>query len=147
MTVEFRREAAANCRAAAQNRRWLIHDRSRQQLADLAAIRQFLMSRGHTRLGLVGSSMGGFAAAWFARQNPDAVVGCVLLAPAFGFLDRRWGRLTREEREAWRRTGRLRVTNEWVDAEIGYGLVEERAKFRPADLADEWRTPALIFQQ
>jgi alpha-beta hydrolase superfamily lysophospholipase len=114
-------------------------------LDDLAAVRQFLTSHGHARLGLVGSSMGGFAAAWFARQNPDAVVGCVMLAPALGFLDRRWGRLTREEREAWRRTGRLRVTNDWVDAEVGYGLVEERGRFRPADLADGWRTPALIF--
>lgn len=114
-------------------------------LDDLAAIRQFLADRGHTRLGLVGSSMGGFAAAWFARRHPDAVVGCVFLAPAFGFLDRRWGRLTRDEREAWRRTGRLRVTNSWVDTEVGYGLIEERAQFRPDDLADGWRTPALIF--
>jgi alpha-beta hydrolase superfamily lysophospholipase len=114
-------------------------------LDDLASVRQFLLSRGHTRLGLVGSSMGGFAAAWFTAHNPDAVVGCVLLAPAFGFLDRRWGRLTRDEREAWRNTGRLRVTNDWVDTEIGYGLVEERARFRPADLAAGWRTPALIF--
>src|SRR5436305_11497621 len=39
-------------------------------LDDLAAVRRFLMSRGHTRLGLVGSSMGGFAAAWFAVNNP-----------------------------------------------------------------------------
>jgi alpha-beta hydrolase superfamily lysophospholipase len=114
-------------------------------LDDLAAVRGFLAGRGHARLGLVGSSMGGFAAAWFARLNPDAVVGCVLLAPAFGFLDRQWGRLTRAERAEWRRTGRLRVTNEWVDAEIGYGLVEERARFRPRDLAAGWRTPALIF--
>jgi pimeloyl-ACP methyl ester carboxylesterase len=114
-------------------------------LDDLAAVRDFLAGREHARLGLVGSSMGGFAAAWSARLHPDAVLGCVLLAPAFGFLERRWGRLTRAELVEWRRTGRLRVTNEWVDAEIGYGLVEERDRFRPRDLAAGWRTPALIF--
>src|SRR6185437_12706019 len=93
-----------------------MHDlRASGLLEDLAAVRDFLTSRGHARLGLVGSSMGGFAAAWFAMAHPEAVVGCVLLAPAFGFLDRRWGRLTRDQFAEWRRTGRLRVKYEWVD--------------------------------
>jgi pimeloyl-ACP methyl ester carboxylesterase len=114
-------------------------------LAELAAICGFLGERGHTQLGLVGSSMGGFAAAWFARRHPEVVLGVVLLAPAFGFLRRRWERLTPDEREDWRRTGRLQVTNDWVDTEIGYGLVEERDQFRPEDLAASWTTPALVF--
>jgi pimeloyl-ACP methyl ester carboxylesterase len=123
-----------------------MHDlRASGLLIELGAIRHFLGEKGHARLGLVGSSMGGFAAAWFAKKHPEAVVGCVLLAPAFGFLHRRWDRLTAAEREAWRRTGRLRVTNDWVDAEIGYGLIEERDRFRPEDLAAGWRTPTLIF--
>ncbi|HEX4611604.1 MAG TPA: alpha/beta fold hydrolase, partial [Urbifossiella sp.] len=110
-------------------------------LADLGAIASFLVSKGHTRLGLVGSSMGGFAAAWFAAAHTDSVVGCVLLAPAFGFIPRRWDKLTKAEREDWKRTGRLRVKNQWVDTEIGYALAEERDQFRPADLAAKWRTP------
>jgi uncharacterized protein len=114
-------------------------------LADLAEIRRFLADRGHIRLGLVGSSMGGFAAAWFARRHPDAVVGCVLVAPAFGFLERKWSALTDAEREEWRRTGRRRFRSEWVDAELGYGLVEERADFPPDQLTAGWATPALLF--
>jgi pimeloyl-ACP methyl ester carboxylesterase len=114
-------------------------------LEDLAAVRAWLAERGHTRLGLVGSSMGGFASAWFAKGCPEAVIGCVLLAPAFGFLDRRWEGLTPEERDEWRRTGRRRVTNAWVDVEIGYGLVEERERFAPRHLVRDWRTPALLF--
>ena len=89
--------------------------------------------------------MGAFAAAWFALQYPESVVGCVLLAPAFGFLERRWERLTPAEREEWKKADRLRVTNDWVDVEIGYGLIEEREQFRLADLAAKWRTPTLIF--
>src|SRR5437763_97339 len=114
-------------------------------LADLAEIRRFLADRGHARLGLVGSSMGGFAAAWFAKRNPDAVVGCVLVAPAFGFLERKWAALTDAERDEWRRTGRRRFRSAWVDAELGYGLVEERADFTPAQLTTGWATPALLF--
>jgi alpha-beta hydrolase superfamily lysophospholipase len=123
-----------------------MHDlRASRLLEDLAAVRDFLAARGHTRLGLIGSSMGAFASAWFARRNPGAVVGCVLLAPAFAFLGRRWDRLTEAERAEWQRTDRLRVKNEWVDVEIGYGLVAEREAFRAADLADGWETPLLIF--
>jgi alpha-beta hydrolase superfamily lysophospholipase len=121
--------------------------RAGRLLEDLGAVRDFLAGHGHTRLGLVGSSMGGFASAWFAKQNPDTVVGCVLLAPAFGWLDRRWNGLTEAERAEWHRTGRRRVTNDWVDVEIGYGLVEEadRDRFAPKRLVSGWRTPALLF--
>ena len=114
-------------------------------LTDLAAIRHFLAARGHTRIGLVGSSMGGFAASWSAVRSPEAVVGCVLLAPAFGFLRRRWERLTEDGRANWERTGRLRVKNDWVDTEVGYGLAEERDQFQLEDLAAAWRAPTLIF--
>ena len=96
-----------------------------------------LADRGHTRLGLVGSSMGGFASAWFARQNPR-VVGCVLLAPAFGFLERRWNRLTDAERASgsapagcgYERLGRHRNR---LRAGRGAGAVP------PGDLAAGWR--------
>jgi alpha-beta hydrolase superfamily lysophospholipase len=114
-------------------------------LEDLAAVRDWLAERGHRRLGLVGSSMGGFAAAWFATQNPACVVGCGFVAPGFGFIDRRWDALTADERAEWERTGRRRVTNEWVDVELGYGLVAERERFAPRQLVRDWRTPALLF--
>ena len=66
-------------------------------------------------------------------------------SPAFEFLERRWERLTPAEREEWQRTDRLRFRNEWVDVEIGYGLVAEREQFRSQDLARDYRTPTLIF--
>ena len=114
-------------------------------LEDLEAVRDFLVARGHSRLGLVGSSMGGFAAGWFAVRHPEAVTGCVLLAPAFRFLERRFAGLTDAELDEWQRTGVRRMRNEWVDVEVGYGLLEERAAFAPDDLARRWRTPTLIF--
>jgi uncharacterized protein len=113
-------------------------------MEDLDAVRTLLVGRGYSRLGLVGSSMGGFAAGWFAVRHPDAVTGCVLLAPAFRFLDRRSAGLTDAELDEWRRAGVRRVTNEWVDVEVGYGLVAERAAFAPDDLAARWQTPTLI---
>src|SRR5262249_58547348 len=37
------------------------------------------------------------------------------------------------------------VKNQWLDVEVGYGLLEERDAFDPAQLAARWRSPALIF--
>ena len=39
--------------------------RASRLLEDLAAVRHYLIGRGIRRLGLVGSSMGAFASAWF----------------------------------------------------------------------------------
>jgi uncharacterized protein len=114
-------------------------------LEDLAAIRGFLGSQGHTRIGFVGSSMGAFASAWFTLRHPEAVAGCVFVAPGFSFLERRWNNLTAAGREAWKRTGKLHVTNDWVDTEIGYCLPADREMYRPRILAAGWRTPALLF--
>jgi len=114
-------------------------------LEDLFAVQIFLAERGYPRFALVGSSMGGFAAAWFAVQMPEVIDACVLIAPAFRFLHRRWEELTDSERSEWARSRVRRVRNEWVDVEIGYPLVAERATFDPQDLARRWQTPLLIY--
>lgn len=137
--------AAFDFRGHGESTGTMLDLRATRLLEDLSAIRDWLAARGHARVGLVGSSMGGFAAAWFAKRHPGAVAGCVLLAPAFGFLDRRWDKLTPDEQEEWRRTGKRRVQSDWVDAEVGFGLVEERAAFAPKELVRDWRTPALLF--
>jgi pimeloyl-ACP methyl ester carboxylesterase len=137
--------AAFNFRGHGDSAGPLVEMRGSGLLADLEAVRDELGRRGVRRLFLVGSSMGGWAAAWFAVRFPDAVPACVLIAPAFDFLRSRWQRLTEAERQRWRDTGRLRVRSAWVDAEIGYGLVEEMDQFPPERLAAGLCQPLLIF--
>jgi len=114
-------------------------------IADLGAIAEYLAARGVRRLLPVGSSMGGFAAAWFARGRRELVPAQVLVAPAFRFLEARWQEMPEAEREQWRQTGTRRFVNDYVDVELSYALAEERERFRWQDLADGWRVPALIF--
>lgn len=112
---------------------------------DLDAAADFLATRGFRRLWLVGSSMGAWASAWFAVRRPERVGACVLVAPAFDFPWRRWQQLDETARDEWRRTGKLRLRNEWVDLELGYGLVEEADRFPLDGLAAEWDRPLLVF--
>ncbi len=124
----------------------LLELRGSGLLEDLAAVAAGLEGRGIRRLFPVGSSMGGWAAAWFALERGDTAVPAVgLVAPAFRFLQRRWDDLPAPQREEWRRTGRLRVRNQWVDVEIGYGFAEEAERYRAEALAARWATPLLLY--
>ncbi|MGH9937231.1 MAG: alpha/beta hydrolase, partial [Blastocatellia bacterium] len=101
------------------------------------------MNRAGSPVFLFGSSMGGWVSAWFAAKHPGRVAACALVAPAFRFLE--WKRLSAAERDEWRRTGRLRVRNEFVDVEIGYELTAGADDYPFETLAYEFRAPAIIF--
>jgi pimeloyl-ACP methyl ester carboxylesterase len=117
--------------------------RGSRLIEDLEAITRAAVALTGGPLFLFGSSMGGWAAAWFAAKNPGRVAACAFAAPAFRFLE--WRRLSEAEREEWGRTGRLRVRNEFIDVEIDYGLAAEADDYPFEKLAAEFRSPAIIF--
>lgn len=125
----------------------LVDLRGSTLLEDLDHVADYLASRGVHRQFLVGSSMGGWASSWFACRHPQRVGGCVLIAPAFDFLQGRWNRLTQAERSSWEETGLIRVRNESrnCDEDLSIALVQERSQYLPEELARRWSTPALIF--
>jgi pimeloyl-ACP methyl ester carboxylesterase len=138
--------AAFDFRGHGESSGSMLELRGSRLLEDLEAVRQFLRRQGVARLGLVGSSMGGWASAWFALRQPDAVLALALIAPGFHFLTARWERLSPQEREQWKQQGFLRIRNEWVDVDLGYGLVEEAPQFPVETLLTGLARPTLIFQ-
>lgn len=112
-------------------------------LADLDAVTRFASERAGGPVCLFGSSMGGWACAWFAALNPGRVAVCAFVAPAFRFLE--WRRLGEAEREEWRRAGRHRVRNEFIDLELGGGLLAEVDSFGLEDLGARLAAPSVIF--
>jgi uncharacterized protein len=137
--------ASFDFRGHGQSSGSLLELRGTGLLEDVEAVRDYLVGRGIPRLCPVGSSMGGWAAAWFTLRHPQIVPACVLIAPALDFLRSRWAMLTPAQKEAWRQTGRLRVQSDWVNAELGYGLAEEREDFPAERLAAELTRPMLVF--
>lgn len=117
--------------------------RGSRLLEDLEAITRKAVALAGGPLFLFGSSMGGWASARLAAKNPGRVAACAFAAPAFRFLE--WRRLSEADREEWRRAGRLRVRNEFVDVEIDYGLAAEADDYPFEKLAAEFRAPAVIF--
>jgi uncharacterized protein len=136
--------AAFDFRGHGESTGTLLELRGSALLEDVEALRDYLIGRGIRRLFLVGSSMGGWAAAWFTVHHAQSVLACALIAPAFDFLHSRYALLSEEERARWKQTGRLRVQNQYVDVEVGYGLVEELDRFPPERLAAGLLRPVLI---
>lgn len=124
----------------------LLDLRASRLQGDLDAVAEHLKGLGHGRLNLVGSSMGGFASAWFAARRPDVVGAVALVAPAFRFLQRRREGLTEREHAEARRTGRFVMRSAYLGGvELSYALLEEHEEFAPEALARGWKVPALIW--
>jgi pimeloyl-ACP methyl ester carboxylesterase len=138
--------AAFDFRGHGQSSGSLLELRGSGLLDDLEVVRSWLASLGVSRLCLYGSSMGGWASAWYALRHPETVLACALVAPAFNFLRSRWDSLSEIERRQWRETGRLRVRNQWIDVEIGTGCLDELDHFPSGELATRLACPLLIFQ-
>jgi pimeloyl-ACP methyl ester carboxylesterase len=93
---------------------------------------------------LVGSSLGGLAAAWWAARHPTRVAACVLVAPAFGFIERFLAEVGPARAEAWAREGVLRYRNEWLDVPLRWSLVEDARRHDEGLLARTFATDTLV---
>ncbi len=136
--------AAFDFRGHGQSTGALTDLRCSDLLADLDEVHRFLRGRGVEHVFPVGSSMGGWAAAWWASRNASAVPACTLVAPAFRFPSTILDRLTPAQHAQGQRTGRFRVRNQWLDVELDYALVADARPFTVDRLADGWTRPALI---
>jgi uncharacterized protein len=83
---------------------------------------------------LMGSSLGGYLAALYADDHPQAVDRLVLMAPAFGFLERWKTRFSPQEMAEWKRQGWAPVFHYGTRTErrLGYQFVEDGARYPPA---------------
>lgn len=114
-----------------------------RNLEDLDAI---LMSQGagYKRRILVGSSMGGQTAAWYAARHPDQITANLLMAPAFRFLENRIRDLGPERVKSLEREGQITIQNEWVEVTIGQQLIEDAKQYPLEKLLPDYKTPTLI---
>jgi pimeloyl-ACP methyl ester carboxylesterase len=109
--------------------------------SSMLAIVARLLAGGDPPHVLVGSSLGGWLSAVTASRDPS-IERLVLLAPAFGLVERWSGRLSAAELDAWRRDGReVEHHATGTRRRIGYGFFEDAKRF-PA--YPEIRVPTLV---
>ncbi|MCZ6628277.1 MAG: alpha/beta fold hydrolase [SAR324 cluster bacterium] len=94
---------------------------------------------------LIASSMGGAVAAWYYLLHPGRAGALACIAPSFSFPSHLRSELSQQELQAWQERGLRRVQNEWLDVQVGYGLMEDAQNYDPRRLVKEYSAPTLIF--
>lgn len=113
---------------------------------DIARVRRWLLEQGAERVVLLGSSMGGASALWFAARNPETVDAVLAIAPALDMAERLEAWAGEEGLEEWKRRGVRRWADDRGEADLGWSLVEDLRSYRREDLAEMLRVPALLLQ-
>jgi pimeloyl-ACP methyl ester carboxylesterase len=114
-----------------------------RNLEDLELVLQH-HGQGYARRILVGSSMGGQTAAWYAARHPDEISANVLIAPGFRFIERRKEELGSIGMEQLRKDGRITYKNQWIEATVGPALFDDASQYTIDRLLTLYRTPALL---
>jgi len=94
---------------------------------------------------LIGSSMGGLTALWYAASNPDRVAALVLIAPAFEMAGRMLLSLGAAKARRWREQGIMHLETEYAEFDLEYGFVEDESHYPTGHLVEKLTTPTLIF--
>lgn len=93
---------------------------------------------------LIGSSMGGLAALWFAAREPGRVTRNIAIAPAFEMAGRLLLSLGRAKAQEWRRSRVIHLDTGFASFDVGYELVEDEARFPTVSLMRRLTTPSLL---
>lgn len=117
-----------------------------RNLEDVARVRSWLAERGHERIILFGSSMGGAIALAAAALAPSGVAACLLIAPAVGMAAglERWAGPDRLER--WQREGRIRYESALVATDLAWEVVADLRRWDFRSVARDLAVPTLIVQ-
>jgi pimeloyl-ACP methyl ester carboxylesterase len=114
-----------------------------RNLEDLDAVVSGLCGKHKNRV-LIGSSMGGQTAAWYAAMHPGRIAANLLIAPGFRFIENRKRELGAEGVRQLRQRGEMDVRNEWVAVTIGRALLEDGERYPVEKLLTDYQTPTLI---
>lgn len=134
---------AVDFRGHGQSEGRISEMRAADWVEDLALMVQAARSRAGGPVFLVGSSQGGWAAAWLSVLQPEVIAACALIAPALQLWE--WLPLSSAEREAWAQTGRHRLRTEYLDLELPYSLIDEAAAYPFETLLQRFQHPAILF--
>lgn len=117
-----------------------------RNLADLERGLSFVESRNgpFAAVHLIGSSMGGITALWYAAQKPGIVTRNIVIAPAFEMAGRMLLSLGPEKAKKWRREGVLHLDTGFAEFDLGYRFVEDETRYPTESLRRRLKTPSLI---
>jgi uncharacterized protein len=114
-------------------------------LSDVSAATDWLRERVPGEgIVLIGSSLGASVIAWHAVVQKSYSTPLVMIAPSLRFPASLVTGLAAEDIARWRRSGVRRFESQWLDVEIGYGVIEDAKGYDPDALRHAHLAPTLI---
>jgi pimeloyl-ACP methyl ester carboxylesterase len=117
-----------------------------RNLDNVREVAAWLESRGHPRVCLLGSSMGGGTAMWFSALHPEKVIAGLHLAPALALETALLTWAGPERASRWQESGVLHFQDDLVSCDLGWDLIEDLRTYDVQDLLTRYRTPTLLLQ-
>ncbi len=117
-----------------------------RNLQDVRLVHGWLRERGHGRICLMGSSMGGGTALWYSALHPEDLAAGLHIAPALEMDKSLLNWAGPERAQVWQETGVLHYENDLVSCELGWELIEDLQAHPLDDLLERYRTPCLLLQ-
>lgn len=117
-----------------------------RNLEDIGRVHAWLRQRGHERICLLGSSMGGGSALWYSALHPDGICAGLHIAPALELEKALTAWAGPEGCRRWEETGSIHFRNDLVTCELGWELIRDLRSHSYEELLRIYRTPALLLQ-
>jgi len=117
-----------------------------RHLEDVRRVHDVLRARGHRRVVLMGSSMGGLVGLWYSALNPAELLAGIHVAPALS-LEEGLARWAGEEGLLdWQREGTIKVENELGTWDLSWVFMNDLLDYHDEKLMELYRTPSLLLQ-
>lgn len=117
-----------------------------RNLHDISLVHGWLQERGHERICLLGSSMGGGSALWYSALHPEEICAGLHIAPALELEKALVTWAGPEGCRRWEETGTIHFENDLVSCELGWELIRDLRSYSYDELLRTHRTPALLLQ-
>lgn len=119
-----------------------------RNLEDVSRVHAWLGERGHQRICLIGSSMGGGTGLWYSalHPEPEQIVAGLHIAPALDIESGLVAWAGPERLRLWEETGTIRFRNDFIECDLGWCLIEDLRAHPLDDLLQLYRTPTLLLQ-
>jgi pimeloyl-ACP methyl ester carboxylesterase len=117
-----------------------------RNLYDIGMVQAWLRERGHDRICLIGSSMGGGSALWYSALHPDGICAGLHIAPALELEKSLVAWAGPEGCRRWEETGAIHFENDLVSCELGWELIRDLRAYSYEELLRIYNTPALLLQ-
>ena len=117
-----------------------------RDLEDVRRVHDVLRARGHRRVVVIGTAMGGLVGLWYSALNPAEIVAGMHISPSLSLEDGLAHWAGEDGLIRWQKKGKISVENDLGTWDLGWDFMEDLFDYHDEQLMELYRTPCLLMQ-